>query len=230
MVRSKLCAHTCTTHRRPVPDRGPSRQDGRVKPRRELRYRRSLIYKVPIFRMLGPSARYSRTYVPVETSTPPRRRSKLHIPRSAANGRARSFHCSSSSCRTRWRWAPPGGTGRLWKAVPAERVASLLLRSRRTRWRWAPPGGIGRLWKAAPWNGLPLEPIRSRRTGEGSAAAWGRDHVVPAALGSPRPARRAGGTWYLVRYCYDKKMRWAPHNYNMCGRRSGRAQHFSGAG
>ena len=111
MVRSKLCAHTCTTHRRPVPDRGPSRQDGRIKPRRELRYRRSLIYKVPIFRMLGASARYSRTCVPVETSTPPRRRSMLHIPRSATGGRARSFRRSSSSRRTRWRWAPSGGTG-----------------------------------------------------------------------------------------------------------------------
>ena len=111
MVRSKLCARTCTTHRRPVPARGPSGQDGRVKPRRELRYRRSLIYKVPILRMLGASARYSRTCVPVETSTPPRRRSMLHIPRSAVGGRARSFRCSSSSRRTRLRWAPPGVRG-----------------------------------------------------------------------------------------------------------------------
>ena len=29
MVRSKLCAHTCTTKRRPVPARGPSGRDGR---------------------------------------------------------------------------------------------------------------------------------------------------------------------------------------------------------
>ena len=28
MVRSKLCAHTCTTKRRPVPARGPSGRDG----------------------------------------------------------------------------------------------------------------------------------------------------------------------------------------------------------
>ena len=78
MVRSKLCAHTCTTQSRPAPARGPSGEDGRVKPRRELRYRCSLIYKVPILRMLGASARYSRLYVPVETSTPPCRR-KVHF-------------------------------------------------------------------------------------------------------------------------------------------------------
>ena len=125
MVRSKLCARTCTTHRRPVPARGPSGQDGRVKPRRELRYRRSLIYKVPILRMLGASARYSRTCVPVETSTPPRRRSMLHIPRSAADGRARSFRCSSSSRRTRLRWAPPGGTGHLRQSTRRDKAAGL---------------------------------------------------------------------------------------------------------
>ena len=28
MVRSKLCAHTCTTKRRPVPARGPSGRNG----------------------------------------------------------------------------------------------------------------------------------------------------------------------------------------------------------
>ena len=28
MVRSKLCAHTCTTKRRPIPDRGPSGWNG----------------------------------------------------------------------------------------------------------------------------------------------------------------------------------------------------------
>ena len=43
----------------------------KIKQRRELRCRCSLIYKLPVFRMTGPSARYSRTHVPVETSTPP---------------------------------------------------------------------------------------------------------------------------------------------------------------
>ena len=42
-----------------------------IKQRRERRYRCSLIYKLPVFRMSGTSARYSRLYVPVETSTPP---------------------------------------------------------------------------------------------------------------------------------------------------------------
>ena len=52
--------------------------------------------------MLGASARYSCLRVPVETGTPPRRRSKLHIPRFAAGGKARSFRCSSSPNRTRF--------------------------------------------------------------------------------------------------------------------------------
>ena len=68
----------------------------RLKPRQAQRYRCSLIYKLPILRMLGASARYSCLYVPVETSTPPRRRSKLHITRFAVNGKARSFRCSSA--------------------------------------------------------------------------------------------------------------------------------------
>ena len=85
MVRSKLCAHTCTTQSRPAPARGPSGEDGRVKPRRELRYRCSLIYKVPILRMLGASARYSRLCVPVETSTPPCCR-KVYFVRDAPAG------------------------------------------------------------------------------------------------------------------------------------------------
>ena len=107
MVRSKLCAHTCTTRRRPIPDRGPSRLDGRVKPRRELRYRRSLIYKLPVLRWSGATARYSRLYVPVETSTPPCRRSKLHIIRFAVNGKAHSFRCSSAP-------AEPASLGFVW--------------------------------------------------------------------------------------------------------------------
>ena len=51
----------------------------RLKPRQAQRYRCSLIYKLPIFRMLGASARYSRLCVPVETSTPPRRRGEIRF-------------------------------------------------------------------------------------------------------------------------------------------------------
>ena len=74
MVRAKLNVRTCTTRRRPIPARGPSGSDGRVKPRRELRYRRSLIYKLPVLRWPGATARYSCFNIPVETGTPPRRR------------------------------------------------------------------------------------------------------------------------------------------------------------
>ena len=71
MVRAKLNVRTCTTRRRPIPARGPSGSDGRVKPRRELRYRRSLIYKLPVLRWPGATARYSSFNIPVETGTPP---------------------------------------------------------------------------------------------------------------------------------------------------------------
>ena len=107
MVRSKLCALTCTTRRRPIPDRGPSRLDGRVKPRRELRCRRSLIYKLPVLRWSGATARYSRLYVPVETSTPPRRRSKLLS--LASPYTAKPAHCAAPPLRTNpFRWALSG--------------------------------------------------------------------------------------------------------------------------
>jgi hypothetical protein len=42
-----------------------------IKQRREQFYCCSLIYKVPVLRMSGASARYSCPHVPVETSTPP---------------------------------------------------------------------------------------------------------------------------------------------------------------
>ena len=83
-----------------------------IKQRRERRYRCSLIYKLPVLRWPGATARYSCLRVPVETGTPPHRRSKLHIPRFAASGKARSFRCSSSPNRTRLRWAP------VWPAAP----------------------------------------------------------------------------------------------------------------
>ena len=57
----------------------------RLKPRQAQRYRCSLIYKLPVLRMSGTSARYSRLYVPVETSTPPCRR-KVHFTRNTLSG------------------------------------------------------------------------------------------------------------------------------------------------
>ena len=71
MARSKLCVRTCTTKRRLIRTRGPVRSDGYVKPQRERRYRCSLIYKLPILRMLGASARYFCLRTPVETGTSP---------------------------------------------------------------------------------------------------------------------------------------------------------------
>ena len=106
MVRAKLCVRTCTTSRRLIPARGPSGSDGRIKPRRELRYRRSLIYKLPVLRWPGATARYSHCNVPVETGTPPRRRHKLHISRFRLKPKVRSFRCVFSQTRTRLRWAP----------------------------------------------------------------------------------------------------------------------------
>ena len=239
MVRSKLCAHTCTTHRRPVPDRGPSRQDGRVKPRRELRYRRSLIYKVPILRMLGASARYSRTCVPVETSTPPRRRSILHIPRSAADGRARSFRRSSSSRRTRLRWAPPGvqegcrrfcvGISILQIPIPRFAASPLPTGPARAGLRQEGQGTGG---SPRVELGMGFCPYWFRRTGGGGEAiTWGRDCSVPVSLGFSPPGPPGGENWFSVRlYCHEKDMLWVPHKYNKYGGRSSTAQHFSGAG
>ena len=74
MPGAKLTPVTCTTQVTPKPGSWSFR-GGRplIKQRRELRCRCSLIYKLPVFRMSGASARYSRTHVPVETSTPPDR-------------------------------------------------------------------------------------------------------------------------------------------------------------
>ena len=73
MVRATLSARTDATKMTPLPARGPSGADGcgRIRRQRELRYRCSLIYKLPILRMLGASARYSRLHTPVETGTAP---------------------------------------------------------------------------------------------------------------------------------------------------------------
>lgn len=74
MPGAKLTPVTCTTQIMPKPGSWSFRGgQPLIKQRRELRYRCSLIYKLPVFRMTGASARYSRTHVPVETSTPPDR-------------------------------------------------------------------------------------------------------------------------------------------------------------
>ena len=79
----------------------------RLKPRQAQRYRCSLIYKLPILRMLGASARYSRLRVPVETSTPPRRR-KLHIPCFRPKGESALISLLLLFPADPLRWAPPG--------------------------------------------------------------------------------------------------------------------------
>ena len=129
MVRAKLCVRTCTTSRRLIPARGPSGSDGRIKPRRELRYRRSLIYKLPVFRWTGATARYSHCNVPVETGTPPYRRSNLHIPRFRLKPKARSFRCVSSPNRTRLRWAS------VWLAASPPNTGGFFAKSAQLRFR-----------------------------------------------------------------------------------------------
>ncbi len=72
MVRAKLCARTSATHRRRTS--GPwhsRRRRSLLKQREEQYYCCSLIYKVPIFGMVGASARYSGFRIPVETVTAP---------------------------------------------------------------------------------------------------------------------------------------------------------------
>ena len=66
-----------------------------IKQRRELRYRRSLIYKLPVLWMSGASARYSCPHVPVETSTPPDRNAWPSAHR-AARGGSRQYRSDQS--------------------------------------------------------------------------------------------------------------------------------------
>ena len=91
----------------PVPGPWSSRVRRPLFKQRRERYRyRSLIYKLPVFRWSGATARYSCFRVPVETGTPPRRDKVLSI----RNTRQRRLFltplpCLSSPNRTRWRWA-----------------------------------------------------------------------------------------------------------------------------
>ena len=80
----------------------------RLKPRQAQRYRCSLIYKLPILRMLGASARYSRLCVPVETSTPPRRGKVRSAPFPAKAENCAPLPCPSFSPPDPLRWAPAG--------------------------------------------------------------------------------------------------------------------------
>ena len=88
LPRSRAPLRSC-----PSPARGPSGEDSRlIKQRQELRCRCSLIYKLPVLRMADTSARYSRTHVPVETSTPPDR--KRRRPAGGLGPRARGSWCA----------------------------------------------------------------------------------------------------------------------------------------
>ena len=119
IVHGALKALRTHVHHSSTPHPGPwSFRVGRplIKQRRERRYRCSLIYKLPVFRMSGTSARYSRPHVPVETSTPPRCRKVRSIRDAQAWASLISLPCSSASRRTRLRWAP-AGDGRLHSLV-----------------------------------------------------------------------------------------------------------------
>ncbi len=71
MVRSLALRTHVRRSTTPRPGPRPCRAGrSRLKPRRAQRYRWRLKF-LPVLRMSGASARYSRTYVPVETSTPP---------------------------------------------------------------------------------------------------------------------------------------------------------------
>ena len=103
MIHGRLKALPAHVHHETTPVPGPwsSRVRRPLFKQRRERYRyRSLIYKLPVFRWSGATARYSCFRVPVETGTPPRRR-KLHIPCPSAGAGVRSFRCSASPQRTR---------------------------------------------------------------------------------------------------------------------------------
>lgn len=71
MVRAKLSVRTFTAKRRPSRLAVlPGRTAALVRQRKQ-QYYCCLIYNLPIFRMLGASARWSRLHAPVETGTPP---------------------------------------------------------------------------------------------------------------------------------------------------------------
>ena len=78
---SKLCAAHVHHETTPVPGPWSSRVRRPLFKQRRERYRyRSLIYKLPVFRWSGATARYSCFRVPVETGTPPRRHKVCSAP------------------------------------------------------------------------------------------------------------------------------------------------------
>ena len=77
MIHGALKALRTHGHHSSTPQPGPWSSRGRrslIKQREEQNRCCSLIYKTPILRMVGASARYSCLHTPVETSTPPRRK------------------------------------------------------------------------------------------------------------------------------------------------------------
>ena len=102
-----FAARTCTTKRRLFPGSWSSRVRRPLFKQRRERYRyRSLIYKLPVLRWSGATARYSCFRVPVETGTPPRRRKVRSAPFPPGGESCAALPCSSSPNRTRLRWAP----------------------------------------------------------------------------------------------------------------------------
>ena len=145
----------------------------RLKPRQAQRYRCSLIYKLPILRMLGASARYSRLRVPVETSTPPRRR-KLHIPRFRPKGES-----SLISLRLLFQ-TNPLALGFVWRSGASEPSSS-----RRSRLRWASPGE-GRSRYASPLpETAPEERAVQSKSVELSAKTAVRNRAIRFRRGGP---------------------------------------------
>ena len=83
MIHGRLKALPAHVHHETTPVPGPwsSRVRRPLFKQRRERYRyRSLIYKLPVFRWSGATARYSCFRVPVETGTPPRRHKVCSAP------------------------------------------------------------------------------------------------------------------------------------------------------
>ena len=77
MIHGALKALRTHGHHSSTPQPGPWSSRGRrslLRQREEQNRCCSLIYRTPILRMVGASARYSCLHTPVETSTPPRRK------------------------------------------------------------------------------------------------------------------------------------------------------------
>ena len=183
--------------------------------------------------MLGASARYSCLRVPVETGTPPRRRGKLHIPRFAASGKARSFRCSSSPNRTRFaglwfgrRLCRPNlsilGKLHIPRFAASGKARSFRCSSspNRTRLRWAP------VWLAA----LPPEPGDLRQAPYPSLRRRRQSSIIPLLLLSKPDPPRWGPVWRAALPPCGRRDRRSPLPILGRGTRRRSAYTFSGAG